>query len=254
MTAANKATGSPHSHRESPSNCPCRSRTYTLLIQSQSQSGTGQEKSGTVEDSEAGSATVRDGSGGVNPSSSHDRSHDARLPAESRSCWRCRRDFVARRRDEVFCSPVCGIAFRKERAAEDARRTALARQEARRERRLTSRPAVVVKPRPRIVRARTGYYRSSPEQQRANAAVGRAVRRGHLVRAAACEECGRTSHRIEAHHHRGYARQYQLDVQWLCSFCHGATKTWNCSPERAAKRANTERLQRIAAKYAERAS
>lgn len=31
---------------------------------------------------------------------------------ERRSCWWCRVDFLAHRRDEVFCSKACGCAWR----------------------------------------------------------------------------------------------------------------------------------------------
>ncbi len=43
------------------------------------------------------------------------------------------------------------------------------------------------------------------------------VKAGHLIRPAACEECGAGDRRIEAAH-RDYDRP--LDVRWLCRSCH----------------------------------
>lgn len=48
--------------------------------------------------------------------------------------------------------------------------------------------------------------------------VGRALRRGDLVRPEACERCGRVQ-RIEGHHH-DYTKP--LEVEWLCGYCHKA--------------------------------
>lgn len=62
---------------------------------------------------------------------------------------------------------------------------------------------------------------------RAHNAMNEAVRRGVLVRPEACSKCGncpapakdgRSS--IEGHHHRGYAPEHWLDVEWLCVSCH----------------------------------
>ena len=53
-------------------------------------------------------------------------------------------------------------------------------------------------------------------KERANKAVGRAVKRGELVRPSACQMCGRAGVRIVAHH-IDYARP--LDVTWLCTSC-----------------------------------
>lgn len=55
-----------------------------------------------------------------------------------------------------------------------------------------------------------------PEKQRAWRAVYRAVRRGDLIRPAACESCG-SEGRIQAHHD-DYSKQ--LEVRWLCQPCH----------------------------------
>ena len=49
--------------------------------------------------------------------------------------------------------------------------------------------------------------------------VNRAIRRGYLVRPGSCAACG-DGGPIEAHHWRGYDKEFHLDVQWLCVPCH----------------------------------
>lgn len=43
------------------------------------------------------------------------------------------------------------------------------------------------------------------------------VKKGHIIRPASCEECGKTGQRIEASHD-DYS--YPLEVRWLCRSCH----------------------------------
>jgi hypothetical protein len=75
----------------------------------------------------------------------------------------------------------------------------------------------------------------------ARQAVHKAIRRGDLIRPDACVKCGlqagdvipwpwpldgmppRVVGLIHAHHHKGYAHEHWLDVQWLCRSCHVAT-------------------------------
>jgi len=59
-----------------------------------------------------------------------------------------------------------------------------------------------------------------PRRQRAHSAVHRAVKKGTLIRPVACSLCGRTSQRIEAHHHKGYELEFILDVIFVCTSCH----------------------------------
>lgn len=56
-------------------------------------------------------------------------------------------------------------------------------------------------------------------QIRARSAVSHAVARGKLQRCP-CSKCG-TEKNVHAHHHKGYAPEHWLDVEWLCSSCHG---------------------------------
>lgn len=61
----------------------------------------------------------------------------------------------------------------------------------------------------------------NPERMRviktAGSAVHRAVRDGRLVRASACEQCGKSDCRIEAAH---IDYRVPLIVRWLCRSCH----------------------------------
>jgi hypothetical protein len=57
-----------------------------------------------------------------------------------------------------------------------------------------------------------------PDRYKARYAIGNAIKYGRLVRQP-CETCGST-HRIEAHHYLGYAKEHHFDVQWLCRTHH----------------------------------
>lgn len=59
-------------------------------------------------------------------------------------------------------------------------------------------------------------WKPTPEAKHANTQVRNALRRGDLVRAIACEECGRKCKTQGAH--ADYSRP--LDVRWLCIPCH----------------------------------
>lgn len=60
--------------------------------------------------------------------------------------------------------------------------------------------------------------RVDPLKRRARLAVQYAVRAGRLTKPDGCEACGGRGARIEAHH-EDYSKP--LDVNWLCSLCHG---------------------------------
>jgi hypothetical protein len=53
----------------------------------------------------------------------------------------------------------------------------------------------------------------------ARAAVKRAVADGRLIRPNTCSKCP-NSGPIEAHHYRGYEKEFWLVVEWLCVPCH----------------------------------
>jgi len=50
-------------------------------------------------------------------------------------------------------------------------------------------------------------------------AVAYAVKTGKLIKQP-CEVCG--TWLVQAHHHNGYDKEHQLDVQWLCVIHHKA--------------------------------
>lgn len=71
------------------------------------------------------------------------------------------------------------------------------------------------------------YRNSHPDTVQAYDAVKYALKVGNLIRPKRCEQCreipfprldGRS--RLQAHHHKGYAKKYRLDVRWLCAYCH----------------------------------
>ncbi len=64
-------------------------------------------------------------------------------------------------------------------------------------------------------------HRSPPEVRASHNAVKRAIRAGLLVRASACEECGRTDARLDGAH---FNYTEPLRVRWLCRPCH---VTWD---------------------------
>ena len=65
---------------------------------------------------------------------------------------------------------------------------------------------------------------ANPEKKQAHEAVRRAIRKGVLVRPDSCSQCGNNQMRIEAHHHKGYAKENRLDVVFLCTSCHRASE------------------------------
>jgi hypothetical protein len=71
---------------------------------------------------------------------------------------------------------------------------------------------------------RRAAYKKAPEKKSAHEAVRRAVKKGVLTRPKACTKCGNSQMRIEAHHHKGYAKEHQLDVVFLCTSCHRASE------------------------------
>lgn len=68
-------------------------------------------------------------------------------------------------------------------------------------------------------------------KQKARYEVVRALRSGRLVRPDSCEECGKeASGRFLHGHHADYDKP--LDVEWLCSRCHGRRHWRDVDPSR----------------------
>lgn len=59
------------------------------------------------------------------------------------------------------------------------------------------------------------------ERRKAYNALWNEIHRGRMVRPDVCSQCGGTGQRIEAHH-RDHSKP--LEVEWLCSGCHGAKR------------------------------
>jgi hypothetical protein len=78
----------------------------------------------------------------------------------------------------------------------------------------------------------TKAYRQEVQQRRkikgtkewAGAQVHRAVEKGRLAKPKACERCSSEPprHQLHGHHWHGDYANRPLDVEWLCSLCHGA--------------------------------
>jgi len=64
------------------------------------------------------------------------------------------------------------------------------------------------------------WVKRNPEKKQATWAVWKACKEGKLTRPSECSQCGRDDLAIHAHHHKGYAKEHRLDVEWLCVGCH----------------------------------
>lgn len=106
--------------------------------------------------------------------------------------------------------------------------------------------------RPMVTRQRLHQIEHA-ERQNARQAVGRAVVSGRLKVPSECDNCQITVLPLQAHHHRGYDKDHQLDVRWLCSGCHGIShrkprNTKDCVAQAMAHKrwAKTTAAQRVA--------
>lgn len=73
------------------------------------------------------------------------------------------------------------------------------------------------------LRARKTYLERFPLKRAAHMIFGNAVKRGKIVRADSCSECG-SKEKIEGHHD-DYTKP--LEVRWLCEKCHKAWHKYN---------------------------
>ena len=65
---------------------------------------------------------------------------------------------------------------------------------------------------------------ANPDMRKAHQSVSNAIKAGVLTRPDSCPVCGNSKMRIEAHHHKGYAPEFSLDVVFLCTSCHRAAE------------------------------
>lgn len=65
--------------------------------------------------------------------------------------------------------------------------------------------------------AKYKYITSNPEKRKAHTAVSNALRDGKLVKPERCEVCRENTPKLHGHHD-DYKKQ--LEVRWLCNFCH----------------------------------
>jgi len=63
---------------------------------------------------------------------------------------------------------------------------------------------------------------SRQTRRRAYSAVQRALARGDLVKPCCCQQCGRRSTELQAHHPEGHSGRLALVVEWLDPGCHRA--------------------------------
>jgi len=63
------------------------------------------------------------------------------------------------------------------------------------------------------------YAAKNPEKPRAYAILYYALKTGKLTRSAFCQHCGLVE-KTQGHHHKGYSKENQLNVVWLCKMCH----------------------------------
>lgn len=68
----------------------------------------------------------------------------------------------------------------------------------------------------------TAKYQPSPLKQQARNAVNYAVIVGTLVRGPCAHNGPGCRGKVQAHHHRGYAKRHWLTVTWLCAKHHDA--------------------------------
>ncbi len=65
-------------------------------------------------------------------------------------------------------------------------------------------------------------YAENPAPFRARMMLRYGVLTGKVKKLKRCQHCRRVPKRIEAHHHKGYAKEFWYVVTWLCTPCHRA--------------------------------
>lgn len=114
---------------------------------------------------------------------------------EPRFCLVCSELYCSARGYQKYCSKRCKKTARDRRRRKQPRRIENHRKNIRQ------------------------YHLRTPERNRARRAARDAVKIGALIKPDCCSVCG-VKTKLEGHHHKGYARENWLDVQWLCGQCH----------------------------------
>jgi hypothetical protein len=68
------------------------------------------------------------------------------------------------------------------------------------------------------------WYKKHKPENYAHSYLAEALKQGKMIRPTECSKCHVTC-KPQAHHHKGYAEKYRLDVVWLCRPCHNKI-TW----------------------------
>lgn len=86
--------------------------------------------------------------------------------------------------------------------------------------------------------AKDGRSATREEKRLATYAVRRAISDGRLVKPSRCARCAREV-RLSGHH-RSYAIEHRLDVEWLCDRCHRREHAYDPIPLRQVRRTDEE--------------
>jgi hypothetical protein len=132
-----------------------------------------------------------------------------------RICIRCNQEFEKKKRWGRHCK-VCESALKRERRQQESPE--------RTEARIAKQRALYVHYRET---GRLSHRRLLVRHKEWNR-LKRAIKRGDVVRASACEACGRTTTRL-CGHHEDYSKP--LEVIWLCMRCHRYIHTPSTRPE-----------------------
>ena len=141
------------------------------------------------------------------------------------SCSRCQ---VQKRFDEFFASTssqggryprckACCLQFLRTEAGKKIKRRAYRKWKSKRPIR-TRQPGRQKTNQERLYRL--NYRLNNQDKIRARNAVNYAVISGKLLKPSMCSQC-KQAKRLTGHHH-SYAKEFWLDVQWLCHKCHEA--------------------------------
>ncbi len=73
--------------------------------------------------------------------------------------------------------------------------------------------------RAKVLKRTREYKKFHKDRHYAHFLIGAMVYFGLIVKPTHCENCGK-ERRLQGHHHKGYSKEYVLDIVWLCVPCH----------------------------------